>query len=110
MPTTKPTQTNYSNQENIMQKSILSLSLAIGLTIISLSSTAIAGQTTNRTGPKGNTQTTNRSVGNGSQTATRTGPKGNTQTTNRSVGNGSQTTTRTGPNGNTQTTDRSISH
>jgi hypothetical protein len=68
-----------------MQKSIFTLSLAIGLTMLTIGQAAIAGQTTTRTGPAGNTQTTNRSVGNGSQTTTRTGPYGGTQTTKRSI-------------------------
>jgi hypothetical protein len=91
-----------------MQKSILSLSFAIGLACFGFSQTALAGQQTTRTGPNGNTQTTTRSAANGQQTTTRTGPYGNTQTTTRSAANGQQTTTRTGPNGNTQTTTRTI--
>ena len=91
-----------------MQKSIISLSLVLGLTVLSFGQSAFAGQKTIRTGPKGNTETTNRSAGNGQQTTTRTGTNGNTQTTNRSAGNGQQTTTRTGTNGKTQTTNRSV--
>jgi hypothetical protein len=92
-----------------MKNSILNLTLAIGLLTLGFTQTAFAGQqNTTRTGPKGNTQTTNRSYGNGQQNTTRTGPKGNTQTTNRSYGNGQQNTTRTGPKGNTQTTNRSV--
>ncbi|NJR52010.1 MAG: hypothetical protein HC780_22995 [Leptolyngbyaceae cyanobacterium CSU_1_3] len=93
-----------------MQKFIFSLSLAIGLTTLTIGQAAIAQQTTTRTGPYGNTLPSNRSVNNGVQTTTRTGPKGNSAVTNRSVNNGVQTTTRTGPYGNTQTTQRSISH
>jgi hypothetical protein len=70
----------------------------------------IGQQTTTRTGPLGNTLTTNRSYGNGQQTTTRTGPNGNTITTNRSYGNGQLNTTRTGPLGNTLKTNRSINH
>ncbi len=68
-----------------MQKSIFGLSLAIGLTVLSLGQTAFAEQVTTRTGPYGNTQTTTRSAGNGQETTTRTGPKGNTQTTTRKI-------------------------
>ncbi len=93
-----------------MQKSILSLSLVLALAVLGSIDTVFAGQKTTRTGPNGNTQTTDRSAGNGQQTTTRTGPNGNTQTTNRSVGNGQETTTRTGFKGKTQTTIRSISH
>jgi uncharacterized protein (UPF0333 family) len=93
-----------------MQKSILSLSISIGLLVIGFSQTAFAQQTTTRTGPNGNSQVTNRTYGNGQQTTTRTGPKGNSQVTNRTYGNGQQTTTRTGPKGNSQVTNRSISH
>jgi hypothetical protein len=92
-----------------MSKSILSLSVALGLTLLGFNQAAFAGQqTTTRTGPNGKTQITNRTYGNGQQTTTRTGPYGNTQTTNRTYGNGQQTTTRTGPYGNTQTTHRSF--
>jgi hypothetical protein len=92
-----------------MQKSILNLTLSIGLLTLGFAQTAFAGeQTTTRTGPNGNSQTTTRSVEPGQQNTTRTGPKGNTQTTNRSYGNGQQNTTRTGPKGNTQTTNRSV--
>lgn len=68
-----------------MQKSILCFSLSLGLSILGLNSAAFAQQTTTRTGPNGNTQTTNRSWGNGQQTTTRTSPNGNTQTTNRTI-------------------------
>jgi hypothetical protein len=92
-----------------MIKSILGLSLVLGLASLSLGSAAFAGQqTTTRTGPNGNAQTTNRTYGNGQQKTTRTGPNGNVQTTNRTYGNGQQTTTRTGPNGNVQTTNRTF--
>jgi hypothetical protein len=91
-----------------MQSSILGLSLAFGVAIFSFSQAALAQQTTTRTGPNGNTQTTIRTLENGQQTTTRTGPNGNTQTTNRTSENGQQTTTRTGPNGNTQTTTRTL--
>jgi hypothetical protein len=91
-----------------MRKTIFSLSI-VGLVVLSLGQVAFAGQqTTTRTGPNGNTQTTNRLFGNGQQTTTRTGPNGNTQTTNRTYGNGQQTTIRTGPNGNVQTTNRTF--
>jgi hypothetical protein len=91
-----------------MRKTIFSLSI-VGLAVLGLGQAAFAGQqTTTRTGPYGNTQTTNRTYGNGQQTTTRTGPYGNTQTTNRTYGNGQQTTTRTGPYGNTQTTNRTF--
>jgi hypothetical protein len=93
-----------------MQKSILNLTLAIGLLTLGFTQTAFAGQqNTTRTGPKGNSQVTNRSYGNGQQNTTRTGPKGNSQVTNRSYGNGQQNTTRTGPKGNSQVTNRSLS-
>jgi hypothetical protein len=91
-----------------MNKLSLSLTLSVGLLFVGLSQSVLAGQTTTRTGPNGNVQTTNRTVGNGQQTTTRTGPNGNVQTTNRTVGNGQQTTTRTGPNGKTQQTTRTI--
>jgi hypothetical protein len=94
-----------------MQKSILSLSISIGLVIVGFGQTTFAGQeTTTRTGPNGNSAVTNRTYGGGSQTTTRTGPNGNSAVSNinRSYGNGSQTTTRTGPNGNTGTTTRSF--
>ncbi len=94
-----------------MQKSILNLTLSIGLLTLGFAQTAFAGQlTTTRTGPLGNTLTTNRSYGNGQQTTTRTGPLGNTQTTNRRYSNGQLNTTRTGPLGNTLKTNRSINH
>jgi hypothetical protein len=92
-----------------MRTSILALSGAIALSFLGFSPAAFAQQTTTRTGPYGNTQTTNRTISNGVQTTTRTGPYGKTQTTNRTVSNGVQTTTRTGPYGNTQTTNRTIS-
>jgi hypothetical protein len=92
-----------------MQKSILNLTLAIGLLTLGFTETALADRlTTTRTGPNGNTLTTNRSYDNGQLTTTRTGPNGNTLTTNRRYGNGQLTTTRTGPNGNKQVTNRSI--
>jgi hypothetical protein len=91
-----------------MQKSIVSFTLIIGLVALGCSQAAFAGQKTTRTGPKGNSETTTRTVGNGQQTTTRTGPKGNSEVTNRSYGNGQQTTTRTGSNGKTQTTNRSV--
>jgi hypothetical protein len=92
-----------------MQKSILNLTLSIGLLTLGFTQTAFAGQlNTTRTGPNGNTITTNRSYGNGQLNTTRTGPNGNTTTTNRRYSNGQQTTTRTGPNGNSQVTNRSI--
>jgi hypothetical protein len=91
-----------------MRKTIISLSI-LGFTVLGLGQAAFAGQqTTTRTGPNGNTQTTNRTYGNGQQTTTRTGSNGNTQTTKRTYGNGQQTTTRTGPNGKTQTTNRTF--
>lgn len=89
-----------------MKKSILGISCVLGLSLVSLSQASFAQQTTTRTGPNGNTQTTTRAVGNGQQTTTRTGPQGNTQTTTRTAGNGQQSTTRTGPQGNTQTITR----
>jgi hypothetical protein len=46
----------------------------------------------------------------GSQTTVRTGPNGNQQTTNRTWGGGQQTTVRTGPKGNQQTTTRTFGH
>ncbi len=94
-----------------MQKSILSLSITLGLVILGFDQTAFAGQaTTTRTGPNGNSASTNRTYGGGSQTTTRTGPNGNSAVTNinRSYSNGSLTTTRTGPKGNTGTTTRSV--
>jgi hypothetical protein len=93
-----------------MQKSIFSLALVLGLSVLGFSETALAAQKTTRTGPRGNTQTTERTRGNGQQTTTRTGPYGKTQTTNRTYGNGQQTTTRTGPYGRTQTTNRSFGY
>jgi hypothetical protein len=91
-----------------MHKSILSFSFALGLAFFTLNGAAFAQQTTVRTGPNGNSQTTNRTWGNGQQTTTRTSPNGNSQTTNRTWGNGQQTTTRTGYRGNSQTTTRTI--
>jgi hypothetical protein len=94
-----------------MQKSIISLSISIGLVILGFAQTAFAGQlTTIRTGSHGNSAVTNRTYGGGSQTTTRTGPKGNSAVTNinRSYGNGSLNTTRTGTKGNTGTTTRSV--
>ena len=92
-----------------MRKSILSLSIALGLACFGFSQAAFAGQqTTTRTGPNGRSQVTNRTYGNGQQTTTRTGPNGNSQVTNRTYGNGQQTTTRTGPRGNTGTTTRTF--
>jgi hypothetical protein len=95
-----------TQKESIVKKSILSVSFALGLSLFGLSQASFAQQTTTRTGPNGNTQTTTRAVSNGQQTTTRTGPYGNTQTTTRTVSNGQQTTTRSGPYGNTQTTTR----
>jgi hypothetical protein len=86
----------------------LTLGLSLALLLVSFSETAFAGQTTFRTGPKGNSLTTNRSAGNGQQVTTRTGSGGKTQTTVRAAGNGSQTTTRIGPNGGVQQTTRTI--
>jgi hypothetical protein len=95
-----------------MQKSIIGLSLSIGLVILGLGQTAFAGQqTTTRTGPNGNSAVTNRNYsGNGTQTTTRTGPNGNSAVTNinRTYSNGQLNTTRTGPNGNTLNTNRSF--
>ena len=88
-------------------KSLISISL-IGLTLTAFTPSVFAGQTTTRTGPRGNTQTTERKVDDGKQTTTRTGPRHNTQTTERKVDDGKQTTTRTGPRGNTQTTERQV--
>jgi type IV secretory pathway VirB6-like protein len=93
-------------KELIVKKSILSISFVLGLSLVSFSQASFAQQTTTRSGPNGNTQTTTRAAGNGQQTTTRTAPNGNTQTTTRTAGNGQQTTTRTGPSGNTQTTTR----
>jgi hypothetical protein len=93
-----------------MSKSIVKLTLVLGFIACGFTQTAFAGQqTTTRTGPKGNSQVTNRAYGNGAQTTTRTGPKGNSQVTNRTYGNGAQTTTRTGPQGNSQVTNRTFS-
>jgi hypothetical protein len=87
-----------------MKNSILNLTLAIGLLTLGFTQTAFASeQTTTRTGPNGNSQTTTRSAVPGEQTTTRTGPNGNSQTTTRSAVPGEQTTTRTGPNGNSLT-------
>jgi uncharacterized protein (UPF0333 family) len=101
----------FKIRSQIMRKSILNLSLALGFVVLGFGQAAFAGQqTTTRTGPNGNSQVTNRTYGNGQQTTTRTGPNGKAQVTNRTYGNGQQTTTRTGPNGNVQTTKRTISH
>ncbi len=90
-----------------MKNSALSLSIALSLAVLSLGKPAFAGeQTTVRTGPNGNTQTTQRVYGDGQQTVTRTSSNGNTQTTERVYSDGQQTVTRTSPNGNTQTTTR----
>jgi hypothetical protein len=95
-----------------MQKSIIGLSLAIGLVSLGLGQTAFAGQfTTTRTGPNGNSAVTNRNYsGTGTQTTTRTGPKGNSAVTtiNRTYSNGTLNTTRTGPNGKAVNTNRSV--
>jgi hypothetical protein len=92
-----------------MKNSIFNLTLAIGLLTLGFTQIAFAcEQTTTRTGPNGNSQTTTRSVEPGQQTTTRTGSNGNSQTTTRSAVPGEQTTTRTGPNGNSQTTTRSV--
>ena len=48
-----------------MKKSILSFSFALGLALLGLSGTAFAQQTTTRTGPSGNSQTTTRTAGDG---------------------------------------------
>jgi hypothetical protein len=98
---------NY-NEEFIMPKSIISFTLIVGLAALGFSQAAFAGQKTTRTGPKGNSEVTNRSYGNGQQNTTRTSPKGNSEATNRSYGNGQETTIRTGPKGKTQTTNRSV--
>jgi hypothetical protein len=75
-----------SKKEYIMQKSILSASLAIGLAFLGFSQAALAGQqNTVRTGPNGQSQITTRSVGNGQQTTVRTGPNGKSQTTIRTI-------------------------
>lgn len=90
-----------------MKTSALSISIALGLAILNLGQPVFASeQTTTRTGPNGNTRTTERVLSDGQQTTTRTGSNGNTQTTDRIWGDGQQTTTRTGANGNTQTTTR----
>lgn len=68
-----------------MKKLTLGLSLFLGLMSIGISQASFAGQTTTRTGPNGNTQTTNRTAGNGQQTTTRTGPNGKTQQTIRTI-------------------------
>ncbi len=95
-----------------MQKSIVGLSISIGLVILGLGQTAFAGQfTTTRTGPNSNSAITNRNYsGNGTQTTTRTGPNGNSAVTkiNRTYSDGQLNTTRTGPKGNTATTNRSF--
>ena len=68
-----------------MQKSILNLTLAIGL-VIGFAQTAFAGElTTTRTGPNGNSQVTKRTYNNGQLTTTRNGPNGNSQVTIRSI-------------------------
>ena len=68
-----------------MRPSIVSVMLAIGVSVFGWNQVVFAGQQTTRTGPNGKTQTTVRTVGNGQQTTTRTGPKGRTQTTTRTV-------------------------
>lgn len=45
-----------------MQKSIFSFSLSLGLTVLSLNGVASAQQTTVRTGPNSNSQTTTRTI------------------------------------------------
>jgi hypothetical protein len=91
-----------------MRRTILGLSLACGLVLANMAGAAFAGQQTVRTGPRGNTQTTTRSVVGNQQQTVRTGPAGNTQTTTRSVVGNQQQTVRTGPRGNTQTTTRTV--
>ncbi|NJK33456.1 MAG: hypothetical protein HC919_00005 [Oscillatoriales cyanobacterium SM2_2_1] len=71
------------------------LAALVLVAFLSPSAIALAQQTTTRTGPNGNSQTTNRSVNGNTQTTTRTGSNGNTQTTNRTVDGNTQTTTRT---------------
>ena len=68
-----------------MQKSILTFSLSLGLALFGMSTNAFAQQTTIRTGPNGNVQTTTRTAGDGLQTTTRTGSNGNVQTTTRTI-------------------------
>jgi hypothetical protein len=68
-----------------MHKSILSFSFALGLAFFSINGAAFAQQTIIRTSPNGNSQTTNRTWGNGQQTTTRTGYRGNSQTTTRTI-------------------------
>jgi hypothetical protein len=95
------------NQDFTMQKSILNLTLSIGLLTLGFTQTAFAGQqTTTHTGPNGNTITTKRSYDDGQQTTTHTGPNGNTITIDRRYDNGKLKTTLTGPNGNTIKIDR----
>ena len=98
------------SKEYLMQKAILCLSLGLGLTFLGFTQAAFANghRTTVRTGPNGNTQTTERTWDDGEQTTTRTGSNGNSQTTTRTVDveewdeidDGEFNTTRTGPNGN----------
>jgi hypothetical protein len=69
-----------------MYRSIFGIALACGFTLATLGQAAFAGQqTTVRTGPKGNNQTTTRTWGGNQQQTVRTGPKGNNQTTTRTL-------------------------
>lgn len=68
-----------------MQKSIVNVSLVIGLLTLGFGQAALAGQQTTTRTINGKSQVTNRTYGGGKQTTTRTGPYGNTQTTNRTV-------------------------
>jgi hypothetical protein len=92
----------------------------VGLADASAAPPRAASSTVTRTGPNGNSSSFNTSVqatGNGgyNRSATRTGPAGNTVTTqgqgsyNASTGTYNQSRTTTGPNGNSATTNRAVS-
>ena len=92
-----------------MRKSIVSLSLGLGLVFLGLSQAAVAGgRTVERTGSEGNSRIIERTWDNGEQTIERTGPEGNSRTTTRTAEDGELNTTRTGPQGNSRTTTRSV--
>lgn len=90
-----------------MRKSIFSLSLVLGFMLVGFGQAALAGgRTVERTGPEGNSRTTERTWEDGDQTVERTGPEGNSRTTERTVDDDTLNTTRTGPEGNSRTVER----
>ena len=85
-----------------------SLSLVFGLGLSALSAPASAEVV--RTGPRGNTSTTERSIENGHLDTTTTGPEGHIyQSTTTSDGQGTITHTTTGPQGQSATSTHEVS-